>query len=89
MAQGLLDATLAGEVDEETGEMAEHQWENQEDQKLATERAERVTSWGDLEAYCSGLMVVAQKPNNATPAGINLLIERCKSIGIERWLGVF
>ena len=89
VAQGLLAATFAGEVDEETGETAEHQWENQEDQKLATERAERVTSWGDLEGYCSGLMVIAQKPNNATPAGINLLIERAKSIGIERWLGVF
>ena len=53
------------------------------------ERAERVTGWRDLEAYCQGLWVIANKANNATPAAINLLVERAKSIGIERWLGVF
>ena len=89
VAQGLLAASLTGEVDEETGEVSEHSWENEADQKLAIERAERVTGWRDLEAYCSGLWVIANKPNNATPAGINLLVERAKSIGIERWLGVF
>jgi hypothetical protein len=89
VAQGLLAASLTGEVDEETGEISEHSWENEADQKLAIERAERVTGWRDLEAYCSGLWVIANKPNNATPAGINLLVERAKSIGIERWLGVF
>ena len=89
IAQGLLAASLIGEVDEETGESTQHTWENQDDQKLATERAERVAGWRDLEAYCQGLWVIANKANNATPAGINLLVERAKSIGIERWLGVF
>jgi hypothetical protein len=89
IAQGLLAASLIGEVDEETGEVSDHAWENQDDQKLATERAERVAGWRDLEAYCAGLWTIANKPNNATPAGINLLVERAKSIGIERWLGVF
>ena len=89
IAQGLLAASLIGEVDEETGESTQHTWENQDDQKLATERAERVAGWRDLEAYCQGLWVIANKPNNSTPAGINLLVERAKSIGIERWLGVF
>lgn len=89
IAHGLLVASLIGEVDEETGEVTEHSWENEADQQLATERAERVIGWRDLEAYCAGLWTIANKANNATPAGINLLIERAKSIGIERWLGVF
>ena len=41
IAQGLLAASVVGEVDEETGEVSDHAWENQDDQKLATERAER------------------------------------------------
>ena len=88
IAQGLLDATLIGEVDDE-GELTEHKWENTADQELATKRAERVHGWRDLEVYLGGLWTIASRPNNATPDGLKLLHERAASLGLEKMLGIF
>lgn len=89
-ARELYEISQIGDLDEETGEISEHEWENQDDVQQIIKRGQSVKTKDDLEVFVCGLWALANKPNNATPDAIDELHKRAISLGIsDARLGIF
>ena len=90
VARELFEIAMIGEMDEETGEISDHAWENQADVQQAIERGMAVQTNDDLEVFITGLWALANKPNNATPDALDELHKRASKLGIsDTKLGIF
>jgi len=90
VARELFEVAMIGEMDEETGEISDHSWENQADVQQAIERGMAVQTDDDLEVFICGLWTLANKPNNATPDALDELHKRASALGIsDAKLGIF
>ena len=90
LALELFELSQIGDLDEESGEVSDHAWENQDDVAQIVERGKQVRTAADLEVFVCGLWTLANKPNNATPDAIDELHKRATSLGItDAKLGIF
>lgn len=83
VARELFEVAMIGDMDEETGEISDHAWENQADVQQAIERGMAVQTNDDLEVFICGLWTLANKPNNATPDALDELHKRASALGIS------
>ena len=90
VARELYEVSQIGDLDEETGEVSDHAWENQDDVQQIITRGQSVKTKADLEVFVCGLWALANKPNNATPDAIDELHKRAVKLGIsDARLGIF
>lgn len=90
LALELFELSQIGDLDEESGEVSDHAWENQDDVAQIVERGRKVRTAADLEVFVCGLWALSNKPNNATPDAIDELHKRASSLGItDAKLGIF
>ena len=83
VAREMFEIAMIGDMDEETGEISDHAWENQADVQSAIDRGMAVQTNDDLEVFICGLWTLANKPNNATPDALDELHKRASALGIS------
>lgn len=90
IALEVYQVAMMGELDEATGEVSEHEWDNSDDVQQVLTRGRKVKTKTDLETFIIGTWVLATKPNNATPDAIDALHHLANKHGIsDTKLGIF